>query len=124
MLLQLRPIAGIVCVAVAMPLLFAASLPALVRPFALTLFVLEVIIGTLLFWFLRTQTQASRTLNALCGLALGLVPYGFFLLTASSADHARPPVLMLLAGALSGTFGGLALSRLDPFERTARRTES
>jgi hypothetical protein len=117
MLPELRSIAGVVCVAVTVPLLFAAGLPSVVRPFALTLFFPEVIAGTLLFWFLRTQSQSSLMVYALCGLAMGLVPYGFFLFTAWLADHALPSVLMLVAGALSGTLSGLALSRLDPFER-------
>jgi len=117
MLLQLRPIAGIVAIAAAIPLLTAGSTFSSMRTAALTLFVVASILWTALFYWLRTSTNAGRGMYVLCGLILGVLPSALFYIGAIVLIQPAPPVSMLIVGITTGALAGLALRDLSPFER-------
>jgi hypothetical protein len=117
MLLQLRPIAGIVAVAVTLPLLMAGSFYSSLRSVALPLIVIAFVAWTGLFYWLRTSTNAGRGTYVLCGLALGVLPSAFFYLGSIVFNEPAPPIAMLGIGATTGSLAGLALRNLSPFNR-------
>lgn len=117
MLLQLRPIAGIVAVAVTPPLLMAGSFASSLRTVTLPLFVIFFVAWTALFYWLRTSTIAGRGIYVLCGLALGILPSAFFYLGSVLFDEPAPPFAMLGIGVVTGSLAGLGLRNLSPFER-------
>jgi len=117
MLLQLRPIAGIVAVAVALPLLTAGSFYSSLRTVALPLFVIAFVTWTGLFYWLRTSTNAGLGTYVLCGLALGVLPSALFYLGSVVFQEPAPPIAMFGIGVVTGSLGGLALRNLSPFGR-------
>ena len=117
MLLQLRPIAGIVAIAAAIPLLTAGGSFASMRAAALTLFVVASIVWTALFYWLRTSTNAGRVTYVVIGLVLGILPSALFYIGSIVSSQPAPPVAMLLVGIVTGCLAGLALRDLSPFER-------
>jgi hypothetical protein len=117
MLVHLRPIAGIVAVAVAAPLLMAGGFYSSLRSVALPLFMIAFCTWTALFYWLRTATNAGWGTYVLCGLALGILPSAFFYLGSIVFDEPAPPVAMLGIGIVTGSLAGLALRNLSPFER-------
>jgi hypothetical protein len=117
MLLQLRPIAGIVALAVALPLLTAGGVASSLRAVALPLFAVAFIAWTALFYWLRTSTNAGRGTYVLCGVALGVLPSAFFYFASIVFEEPAPPIVMLGIGIVTGSLAGLALRNLSPFDR-------
>jgi hypothetical protein len=117
MLLQLRPIAGIVAVAVTLPLLMAGSFHSSLRSVALPLFIIVFVTWTALFYWLRTSSNADRATYVLCGLGLGVLPSTFFYLGSIVFEEPAPPASMLGIGVFTGVCAGLALCNLSPFTR-------
>jgi hypothetical protein len=118
MLLQLRPIAGIVAIAVALPMLLAGGVVSSWRAAAPAVAIVAFVVWTGLFYWLRTSTNVGRGVYVLCGLFLGILPAAFFYVGAAFLKESAPPVAMLGVGVLTGSLAGLALRNLSPFERT------
>lgn len=117
MILQLRPIAGIVALAAALPLITVGSVSGVLRTVALSLFVVSFVVWTALFYWLRTSVKAGRATYVLCGLALGVLPAAVLYLVSRVSDESAPSIAMLVVGAATGSLAGLALQNLSPFER-------
>src|SRR5688500_17344150 len=109
MLVQLRPIAGIVALAVTLPLLMAGGFYSSLRSVALPLFVIAFCAWTALFYWLRTATSAGRGVFVLCCITLGALPSAFFYLGSVVFDEPAPPIATLGIGIVTGSLAGLAL---------------
>jgi|SRR6185295_6665803 len=117
MLLQLRPIAGIVAVAVVLPMLLTGNVVSSWRAVAPAVGIVAFVLWTALFYWLRTSTTVGRGVYVLCGLILGILPSAFFYLGAVVLNEPAPPISMLGLGMVTGCLAGLALRNLSPFER-------
>jgi hypothetical protein len=118
MLLQLRPIAGIVAVAVTLSMLLAGTPVSSWRPAAPAVGIVAFVLWTALFYWLRTSTNVGRGVYLLCGLILGILPWAFFYLGAVLLGEPAPSITMLGVGVVVGCVAGLALRNLSPFDRS------
>lgn len=117
MILQLRPIAGIVALATALPLIATGSISDSLRSVALGLFVGSFVAGTALFYWLRTSANAGRVTYLLSGFCFGVLPAAILLFISFILDEPAPSVTMMVVGGVTGPLAGLALWNLSPFHR-------
>jgi hypothetical protein len=115
---ELRPIVGIVGLAIACPMLFAGVIPVPMRIVTAPLFFGALVAGTLLFYALRRSRLKSPLLvYSVAGIALGVFPSAFYFAIGALIDELFLPLPMLCLGASAGLVAGLALRRLDPYEQ-------
>jgi hypothetical protein len=117
---QLRHIARVVALMVALPLLSLGHWPdplqgTLVTKFvphsALALFIAAVVLGSAFFLWVNRKERASRRIYVLVGLVLGLFPAIFFSAVCAIENQAYPPVAVAFTGVLTGSLGGFLLWR-------------
>jgi hypothetical protein len=117
MILQLRPIAGIVALASALPLITTGGISGSLRSVALGLFVGSFVAGTALFYRLRTSANVGRVTYLFSGFCLGVLPAAILHLISFILAEPAPPVAMVVVGGVTGLLAGLALRNLSPFHR-------
>ncbi len=117
---QLRSIARVVGLAVAMPLVSLGHWPdplkntlitQLFPHSALALFISAFVIWSGLFYWMHMKMVVDRRNYILCGIALGLLPTVFYSIVCVVAEKPNPPLAVAIVGLITGFLAGLILHR-------------